>query len=76
MTITDQSTHGSTRCVTFTTSNDVEVVFCRSHRGDITIFYNPTRRSLGQTFWSADEMMSHYKSIRPELLECMRLTSE
>lgn len=42
---------------------------------DISVYVNPTRRSLGKHFRSPDEMLQHYKTLRAELTEALRIAT-
>lgn len=73
---TIQSERGETRCVRFQTAAGKEVSMTRAvypKWSAWTVIYGPSRRSLGKTFSTPDEMIAHYRSIRPEILEAMRL---
>lgn len=74
---TYKSERVTTICLTFVANNNktVFVSRCPEHNDYTVIYgYSPKdRRKMGKTFFSADEMIAHYKTIRPELLEAMRL---
>lgn len=50
------------------------VIVCHSENSKSwTVYFNPMpRRSFGKTFWSPDEMIAHYKTIRVELTAAMQ----
>lgn len=79
MTITetkrDTTERGRMDWIDFTTEGGTRVAIFRGTGGDYTVYYRyvpKSRRTIGKTFFSADEMIAHYKTIRPELLEAMR----
>lgn len=79
MTITEtkreETKGGRMDWIDFTTEGGTRVAIFRGMSGSYTVYYRyvpKCRRTIGKTFFSADEMIAHYKSIRPELLEAMR----
>jgi len=86
MTITSNTIYkweggGQTQSIDFMTENGTRVLLSISSNGSYTVVYKYNQigrrnRRIGKTFWSLDEMMAHYKTIRSELLAALQEPKE
>lgn len=62
--------------IQFVTGKGKTVLVCHSEGSNSwTVYFNPDCRSVGKTFWSVDEMIGHYKTIKAELMMAIKQIS-
>lgn len=78
MQITKRTQKDGRAWIEFTTDSGIEVY--ASHRPSTvlawSVYYKPTRRSMGKHFRTREEMMGHYSSIKGELATAADMMEE